>query len=78
MSTPLLIFLGIQLVSFAIVGAILFEHWRVCKHREEIFQHLGDRNRERRRRRRLALITFYLLTTLCIALVPGYFFFLSN
>ena len=75
MSISLLVFLGIQLVSFAVMFALLFEHWRVCRHRELLFVHLNDRGSLRRLQVRSALVALYVLTTLLIAAVSAFVFF---
>jgi hypothetical protein len=76
MSISLLSFFGIQCVSLALAAAILFEYLRLSKRRTQLFERLGDAKTPRRRYMQYFLIVLYLATTLLIAGVSSYVFFL--
>lgn len=76
MSTSLLLFLGIQCLSIAVMCLFLFEHRRLCIAREQFFRDLGDTGQAKRRLVRLLLIGFYVLTTMFILVLSAHIFFL--
>ena len=66
-------FIGIQLLSIVMAGAILVEYRRVYRKRLLIFQRLGSLATGRRTQ--LFLLALYLLTTLLVLLVSSFVFF---
>ena len=66
------VFIGVQLFSVILAATILFEYWRVCRKRAQIFERLGSSVTGERMQ--YLLTTFYILTTLLIMLVSSAIF----
>lgn len=66
MSTSLLVFLGMHLLSLLTAWMLIMEHRRLCKEQELIFAGLNDGGRRKRERSRYMLVILYLLTTVAI------------